>query len=97
MAAYMIVLAKVTDRARFMEDYARPTAALIERFGGEYVLRAPGVTSLEGHDFSGASAVISVWPDRAAIDRFWQSADYAALKAARQPLAEAHVMVVEEP
>ncbi len=97
MSAYMIVFARVKDRQRFVAEYAAPTAALIARFGGEYVVRAPGVEALEGGLFDGASTVISKWPDKAAIRRFWDSPEYQALKAARQPLAEAHVMIVEEP
>lgn len=97
MAAYMIVFAKVKDRARFLTEYAAPAAALVAHYGGEYVVRAPGVVALEGGLFAGASAVISKWPDKAAIHRFWHSSDYQALKAARQELAEAHVMIVEDP
>lgn len=97
MAAYMIVFAEVKDRQRFITEYAAPTAALIARFGGEYVLRAPGVESLEGGKFDGASAVISKWTDKAAIRRFWDSPEYEALKLARKLLADAHVMIVEEP
>lgn len=97
MSAYMIVFARVNDRQRFVAEYAAPTAALIARFGGEYVVRAPGVEALEGGLFDGASTVISKWPDKAAIRRFWDSPEYQALKVARQPLAEAHVMIVEEP
>ena len=41
-----------------MTEYAVPTAELIGRFGGEYVVRAPGVETLEGGLFDGASAVI---------------------------------------
>lgn len=96
MAAYMIVFARVKDRQRFVAEYAAPTAALISRFGGEYVVRGPGVESLEGGLFDGASTVISKWPDKAAIRRFWDSPEYQVLKAARQPLAEAHVMIVED-
>lgn len=97
MAAYMIVFARVKDRQRFLTEYAAPTAALIARQGGEYVVRAPGVESLEGGLFDGASAVISKWPDKTAIRRFWNSPEYEKLKSARQALAEAHVMIVEDP
>lgn len=97
MAAYMIVFARVKDRQRFVAEYAAPTAALIQRFGGEYVVRGPGVEALEGGLFDGASTVISRWPDKAAIRQFWDSPEYQALKAARQTLAEAHVMIVEDP
>lgn len=98
MAAYMIVLAHVRDRTRFLEEYAKPAARLVAEHGGEYVLRAPGALALENADsFGGASVVVSRWPDRAAIERFWSSDSYQALKSARQGLAEAHVLVVEEP
>ncbi|MEM9233294.1 MAG: DUF1330 domain-containing protein [Pseudomonadota bacterium] len=97
MAAYLIVFAKVYDRKRFMADYAVPTAKLIAAMGGEYVVRAPGVAALEGELFEGQSAVISKWPDKAAALSFWNSDAYAKLKQARQPLSEAHVMLVEDP
>ncbi len=97
MAAYMIVFAAVRDRERFIADYAAPTAALIREYGGEYLVRAPGVESLEGGLFDGTSAVISRWPDKSAIMRFWQSEAYQILKQKRQPLSDAYVMIVEEP
>jgi uncharacterized protein (DUF1330 family) len=93
----MIVFARIHDRARFLEDYAKPTADLMARFGGEYVVRAPGVEAWEGGLFDGASAVISRWPDKAAMKRFYNSPDYAPLKAAREAISEAHIMVVEDP
>ena len=93
----MIVFAKIHDRQRFIAEYGAPTAALMAEYGGTYLVRAPGVAALEGGLFDGASAVISKWPDRAAIEAFWNSPAYQKLKAARQPLADAHVMVVEDP
>jgi uncharacterized protein (DUF1330 family) len=93
----MIVFARIHDRERFVSEYGVPTAELIAAHGGEYVLRAPGVESFEGGQFDGMSAVISKWPDKAAIERFWNSNEYQDLKQLRQPLADAYVMVVEAP
>lgn len=98
MAAYMIVFMRIDDRPRFLAEYAQPTAGLISQFGGEYLVRTPTSTALENaQNLDGMASVISQWPDRAAIERFWSSPEYQALKAARQPLGEAHVMIVEDP
>jgi len=95
MAAYMIVLCQIHDRDRFISEYGQPAAELIASHGGEYVLRAPGVISLEGGFGEGMSAVISRWPDKAAIERFWNSPEYQSLKEKRRPISDAQVMIVE--
>lgn len=97
MPAYMIVTARVLDRNAFVAGYAKEAAALVARFGGRYVLRAPGATVLEGADERAASVVISEWPDKAAALAFWNSADYAEAKALRAGLAECEVLIVETP
>jgi uncharacterized protein (DUF1330 family) len=97
MPAYMVIFARIKDRARFFDEYGKPAAELVARMGGRYVVRAPGARSLEGAYGDGASVVISEWPDKAAIERFWTSAEYASLKAARAPLADVDVLVVEQP
>ena len=95
MPAYMIVTVAVHDRARFIEEYGKPTGALIEKYGGAYILRGPGCSSYEGGRPENMSAVVSVWPNKAAIDAFWNSPEYQPLKAARQALSDADVQVVE--
>lgn len=97
MSAYMIVFAKIHDRDRFIQDYGIPTAKLIGEFGGEYLVRGPGVEALEGGMFDGTSAVISKWPSKEAIKAFWDSDAYNELKTVRRQVSEAHVMIVEDP
>jgi len=93
----MIVLANIADREAFIEGYGKPAAALVEKFGGRYVLRGPGIALLEGDWGDGASAVISEWPDLAAIHAFWNSPDYAEVKKARLGVADCRVWAIEAP
>jgi len=98
MAAYLVVIAQVHNREAFMSGYAPMAAQLTEQFGGEYVVRAPGIESLEGAETAnGGSLVISRWPDRNAVLAFWNSAEYAEAKKLREGIADCEVIIVEEP
>ncbi len=97
MPAYMIVIATVTDREKFLEGYASAAAELVEKFGGHYIMRAQGAQVLEGDLDDQASVVISKWPDKAAALRFWNSPDYQAVKALRKDIATARVAIIEAP
>jgi len=97
MPAYMIVTAKIADRDAFIGGYGQTAARLVERFGGKYVLRAPGATLLEGDFGDGASMVISEWPDRAAAEAFWNSPEYAEAKKLREGIADCQVLLIEAP
>ena len=95
MAGYMIVIAKIADRAAFIEGYGKVAAALVTKFGGRYILRAPGAALLEGAWGDGASVVISEWPDKAAAMRFWTSPEYAEVKRLREGIADCQVLLIE--
>lgn len=97
MAAYMIVFCKIKDRERFVAEYAVPTAKLIAKMGGEYVVRAPKLTCLEGDVDESTSVVISKWASRADLDAMWYSAEYAQLKEIRRGSSEAQIVVTEDP
>lgn len=101
MPAYMIVTAKIADRDKFIGEYGTAAAALVEKFGGKYVLRGPGAELLEGGfgdaNWDGASMVISQWPDKAAAKAFWNSPEYAQAKKLREGIAECQVLLIEGP
>ena len=97
MPAYMIVVAHITDREKFLSGYAPAAAELVSRFGGRYVLRAPGAEVLEGNIGPNRSLVISEWPDKAAALRFWHSDEYQGVKQRRAGACTAEVLLVEAP
>ena len=61
---YMIVLADLTDRERFLAGYARVVPPLVEKYGGRYVLRGSGGAFVEGGWCEKPSALVSEWPSR---------------------------------
>jgi len=97
MPAYMIVVARIADRERFIAGYGAAAAKLVARFGGRYLIRAPGAEALEGSFGDGASVVVSEWPDKESARRFWVSAEYAEAKALREGIAECQVLLIEAP
>lgn len=97
MSAYMIIAAKIRDRDAFREGYGQAAAALVQRFGGEYVVLGPGAELLEGTLEGYSSVAISRWPDKATAKAFWESDDYAEVKKLREGLADVEVILLEAP
>lgn len=95
MIAYMIVTAKIADRDAFIKGYGAAAGALVEKFGGKYVLRGPGAQLLEGSFGDGASMVISEWPSKEAALTFWNSPEYGEAKLLRAGAAECQVLLIE--
>lgn len=95
MAAWLVVTAHLKDREAFMAcGYSQIAAEALTKYGGEYIVRAPGGTVLEGDGKDGGSVVVSQWPDRAAALAFYNSPEYTEAKKLREGLAEISVTVV---
>ena len=93
--AYMIVIATIHDRESFVTSYGPAAAKLTEKFGGKYLIRAPGGIPLEGMDSSNPSVVISEWPDKETAEKFWYSEEYSEVKKFREGIADCKVLLVE--
>ena len=97
MSAYMIVYANITDREKFLQGYAPAAAKLVQQFGGEYLIRGQGMEVLEGTLEPGMSVVISEWPDKETILKFWNSPEYQDAKKLREGVCECEVAIIESP
>lgn len=73
---------EVTDPAR-MGEYAERVRPVTESFGGRYVARGGQVDLIEG-DWIPAWPVIIEFPSLAAVHRWYDSDEYAPLKALRE-------------
>ena len=94
MTAYVIAQLTVTDPEGF-ETYRQAVPAVIEAHGGRFLVRGGGeVASLEGE--AGRPRVIVVeFPDKAAAEGFYNSAEYQKILPLRLNTATGSVIVVE--
>ena len=97
MACWLVVTAKVHDRAALAAGYAPAAAKIAAAFGGTYLLRGPVSEQLEGESLVGQSAVVLEFPDRAAAMAFYSSPEYAEAKKLREGIAEMSIALVDAP
>jgi uncharacterized protein (DUF1330 family) len=93
MAAYIFASVEITDPAAY-EEYRRRVPAVIEAYGGRYLVRGGAVERLEG-DGELDRLVILEFPDMARLKAFYQSAQYQPLLAIRQRAARSNLIAVE--
>jgi uncharacterized protein (DUF1330 family) len=92
MPAYMFVQIKITDPDKFAR-YREAVPSVVAAFGGRYIARGGDVAVLEGsHD--GRRLVLFEFPSVEAIQRFWDSAEYAKVKPLRENAAALDVWAV---
>lgn len=95
MAAYMIILAEISDPESF-KHYAAKAAELVIEFGGEYLARGTGESQcLEGNWPEETRLVISKWPSMERARAFWNSERYNEIKKMRQDNSTVRVRLIE--
>jgi uncharacterized protein (DUF1330 family) len=91
--AYLIVLARIHERAKF-GAYVQALPPVYEKFGGRYLCLSPQATVSvpEGALMPAPQAmVVSVWASMARLQEFWFSDDYRQVAALRTGTGEFHV------
>jgi len=94
--AYLVVEHVITDAAKF-EQYRTSVAPMIARHGGRYLTKGAAQQFPEGGEWKPERVVIIEFPDMAALNAWYTSAEYQPLIALRkQCTSERDVMITLE-
>ena len=96
MPAYIVALVDEVLDPSGLQQYAGGAAALMERFGGRYLVASFSPQTLEG---GAAPQVIAVaeFPDAAQVQAFWRAPEYVPLRELRQRSARVHIFLADAP
>jgi uncharacterized protein (DUF1330 family) len=93
MKGYVIANVSVEDAAAY-EGYRSRTAAIIEQYGGRFLVRGGAVEVLEG-DPGISRLVILEFPTVEMATAFYESPEYQAIIPVRQANAESTLVIAE--
>ncbi len=93
MTAYIIVRIEVTDPEQFGK-YREAVGPNIKAFGGDFAVRGGEIEVLEGSDDGRRLAVLE-FPNVDRARTWWNSPEYAEVKALREGAAKFDAILVE--
>lgn len=93
MPAYLIGVLDVFDPEN-IKEYQAKVPAVVEKFGGRYLVRGGESEVFEGQP-PGSRFVTIEFPDRAAIDRFYKSPEYQEIVGLRTRAAGGFLAAVD--
>ena len=93
MSAYLLAQINVTDMDQYKE-YTKLTPAIVEKFGGKFVVRGGEKVTLEGPEET-RRVVLLEFPDYEAVQNFYNSEEYQAAIAVRAGAAEAQFIALD--
>ena len=93
MPAYLLVRANVTDMQQY-QQYMKLTPAIVEKYGGQFIIRGGDKVVLEGPEISDRIVMLK-FPSIEAARRMYNSDEYQAAIKVRAGAAEASFIVME--
>ena len=94
MSVYVIAdVREVRDRDALVE-YRRRNTDAVASHGGRFVVRGGEATLLEG-TWDTVRMVVIEFPDAAAARAWWESEEYAPLKAMRREASDTNIVLLE--
>ena len=84
---------KVTDPVRY-SNYTRATPAVIQQYGGRFIVRGGPIVTLEGST-EDARIVVIEFPSLERAQAFYHSPEYTAVRSLREGAAEGQFLAIE--
>jgi uncharacterized protein (DUF1330 family) len=94
MPAYVIADVRDVRDLEALLEYRRRNTEAVARHGGRFLVRGGDATVLEG-EWDTKRIVVMEFPDAAAARGWYESDDYAPLKALRQGASDTNIILVE--
>jgi uncharacterized protein (DUF1330 family) len=95
MTAYVVVDLDISDPEGF-QQYIDGVGPLIDKAGGRNLTTDPHAVVLEG-DWKPPVLIIHEFPDKDAVEKFWNSPEYAPYKELRRRYSSVKVVVAGAP
>lgn len=92
MSAYVIASIDVTDPETY-KGYSERVPATLEKYGGRYLARGGGTTTLEGEESTARNVVIE-FDSVEAAQRWYDSPEYQEARSRREGAAVARIVVL---
>jgi len=93
MKGYVIGEIEVTNQAVY-DEYRGQVLATIQKYGGRFLVRGGALQRLEG-DSPERRMVVVEFESMEALQRFWHSPEYEALKKLRQAASDSDIWAVQ--
>ena len=94
MAAYVIGDVREVRDLEALLEYRRRNTDAVARNGGRFLVRGGDVTLLDG-EWPTQRIVLIEFPDAAAARAWWESEEYAPLKAMRREASDTNIILDE--
>jgi uncharacterized protein (DUF1330 family) len=94
MPAYVIADVRDARDQEALVEYRRGNTDSVARHGGRFVARGGAMELLEG-EWDTRRIVVIEFPDMAAAHGWYESDDYAPLKALRQSASDTNIILVD--
>lgn len=94
MPAYIIANVMEARDREALAEYRRRNTDTVAAYGGRFLVRGGAQEVMEG-DWPGLRLVVIEFDDTAAAHAWWESGEYAPLKAMRREASDTNIVLVE--